>query len=175
MLEKRVPGDQQTAGRYTVVPRTLIFLEHNRHLLLLCGAAHKWFAGRYNGLGGHVEPGEDVHTAALREVEEESGLRPDTLHLRGVVHVTGPLPGVLLFIFHATVAHPSPLITSDEGVLEWVPLDRLEHYPLLPDVRWLIPHVVGPHQSLLFATFELDESTITVRTADGTSLRLHSA
>jgi len=57
------------------VPRTLIFLERNGHVLLIRGGPDKWFAGRYNGLGGHVEPGEDVYTAALREVQEEAGAR----------------------------------------------------------------------------------------------------
>jgi len=169
------PPDQQTAGRYTVVPRTLVFLEHRRRLLLLRGAPHKWFAGRYNGLGGHVEPGEDVHTAALREVEEEAGLRPESLTLRAVIHVTGSAPGVLLFVFHATVAHAGPLAHTDEGTLEWVPLDALEDHPLLPDLLWLIPRVVDPRRPLLFATFEPEGEATVVRTADGASCRLGPA
>ncbi len=159
-------GPQQTVGRYTVVPRTLIFLKRDEHVLLMRGGAHKWFAGRYNGLGGHVEPGEDVYTAALREVQEEAGVRPEALTLRAVVHVVGFDPGVLLFVFCGTLS-AEPVAASAEGTLEWVPLERLDHYPLLPDLRWLLPRALDSTVPLLFATFDVGETTITVRTAEG--------
>ena len=36
-------------------------------------------AGRYNGVGGKVERGETVEQAAIRETEEEIGVRPENL------------------------------------------------------------------------------------------------
>ena len=39
-----------------------------------------WQAGRWNGVGGKVEPGEDIHTAMHREAAEEIGVRPIWLH-----------------------------------------------------------------------------------------------
>ena len=84
------------AGRqhYLAVPRTLVFLTGANpvtgadELLLLKGAPHKrLWAGKYNGLGGHVEAGEDIRAAAVREVWEEAGIAVEHLTLRGVVNI----------------------------------------------------------------------------------------
>ncbi|HLB48576.1 MAG TPA: NUDIX domain-containing protein, partial [Anaerolineales bacterium] len=54
--------------RYQLIPRVLIFITHGREVLLLKGAPTKriW-ASKYNGVGGHVERGEDFISAARRE------------------------------------------------------------------------------------------------------------
>jgi len=66
---------QTTHGRYAATPRTLIFVTHGGDVLLVRGAPHKgWWAGRLNGVGGHIERDEDVWTSARRELREEVGL-----------------------------------------------------------------------------------------------------
>jgi len=42
-------------------------------------------AGRWNGFGGKVMPGETVEAAARRELREESGLEASSLRKRGVL------------------------------------------------------------------------------------------
>ena len=66
-----MPSSDQgvTHDRYTLIPRTLIFLTRGERVLLLKGAPHKrLWANRYNGVGGHIERGEDVLTSARREL-----------------------------------------------------------------------------------------------------------
>ena len=54
---------------------TLCFVCHGDELLLLRHpVGGRRFPGQWNGVGGHVEPGEDVCSAAHRELREEAGL-----------------------------------------------------------------------------------------------------
>ena len=56
--------------RFTVIPRTLVFITRGDHVLLLRGSAQKriW-ANKYNGIGGHIErdPVTREPTGTLRE------------------------------------------------------------------------------------------------------------
>src|SRR5947199_10130597 len=45
--------------------------------------------GKYNGLGGKLEPGEDVVACIRREVREESGLECEDLALCGTISWPG--------------------------------------------------------------------------------------
>lgn len=141
--------------RYQTVPRVLIFLTSAnpqtgaQEVLLLKGAPTKrLWAGRYNGLGGHVEADEDVYAAALREVQEEAGLEPLHLALRGVVNIDtgsdeeGPQPGIMMFVFVGEA--PARTVTAGiEGELDWLPLDALADCPLVDDLYELIPRALA--------------------------------
>jgi 8-oxo-dGTP diphosphatase len=108
---------------------------------LLKGAPtkHLW-ANKYNGVGGHIEPGEDVQTAALRELLEETGLRVN-LRLCGTVIVeTGENPGIGIYVFtgECLEGEPNP---SDEGLLEWVPVDKVPELPAVEDLPFLLDRI----------------------------------
>ena len=85
-------------GRWLALPRTLSFVLNGDDVLLMKRAAHKRvFPNRYNGLGGHIERDEDPFSAALREIEEESGLQVHSLRLRSIHNIdAGGETGVIL-------------------------------------------------------------------------------
>ncbi len=110
--------------RYTLIPRTVIFLRRGDSYLLLKGAPTKrLWANKYNGLGGHVERGEAVLASAKRELLEETGLTAD-LWLCGTVIVDAGETGICLFVFSGEVTD-GELIASEEGLAEWVEFEQI--------------------------------------------------
>ncbi|MGD9755316.1 MAG: NUDIX domain-containing protein [Acidimicrobiia bacterium] len=84
--------------------------------------------GKYNGLGGKLEPDEDVVSGVRRELLEEAALHLDELALRGTIS----WPGFgangedwLGFVFVVTAWHGTVPASNPEGTLSWVPRRRL--------------------------------------------------
>ncbi len=102
--------------------------------------------GKYNGLGGKLEPTEDVVAGMKREIREEAGLEAVQLTLRGTLS----WPGFgkngedwFGFIFLISRWSGSPLPASPEGRLEWVPIYRLLRLelPMWPGDKHFLPLV----------------------------------
>ncbi len=146
--------------RYTVVPRTLTFLTRPGHVLLIrLPDDHPDWPGCYNGVGGHIEPGEDASSAARREIVEETGLAPRALRLCGTVLIdTGDRPGIALLVFTGE-AEGTPAPTR-AGVPRWTPLSEIKALRLVQDLPRLLPRALdrNPDDPPFSALYRYDPS-----------------
>ena len=151
-----IDGQRLDSGRYAVIPRTISFIvRQNEILLIKLPSDHPGWAGRYNGVGGHVEIGEDPLSAARREVMEETGLTVVDQKLCGVVTVdTGDSPRIGLFVFVGKSIEGS-LEASSEGTPAWLPLDDLAAFQLVEDLEFLIPQALNAYSksTVFFAVY----------------------
>jgi len=100
--------------------------------------------GKYNGLGGKMEPGEDVFQCLAREIREEAGLVCVETVLRGTINWTGFGPNGedwLGFIFRIDRFKGEPHQTNEEGDLSWVEVDRLLELPMWEGDKFFLPLV----------------------------------
>lgn len=100
--------------------------------------------GKYNGLGGKLQPTEDVIAGLRREIREEAGLECDEIELRGTIS----WPGFgkhgedwFGFIFRINRFSGQPFTKNAEGSLHWVPVDQILELPLWPGDRYFLPLV----------------------------------
>jgi 8-oxo-dGTP diphosphatase len=151
-----IDGQRIDPARYALIPRTLSFLiRGNQVLLLELGTRRAEWAGLYNGIGGHIEQGEDALSAAIREVKEETGLHVPTQRLCGIAMIDpGDNPGISLHVFVGELRSDATPAAQDDRPT-WIPLDRLDEYPLVEDLPTILPAALRAYQerSLFHASY----------------------
>lgn len=121
---------------------TILCLLHRDGKLLLQNRVKPDWQG-YALPGGHVEPGESIVDAVVREMWEETGLTVLHPKLCGVKQF--PIDGgrylVLLF---ETEEFTGTLRSSEEGSMEWVSREMLCKYTTVEDLAQLLDVMLRP-------------------------------
>ena len=136
---------------YTPVLATLgyVFSPDGRRVLMVHRNARPGDAhlGKYNGLGGKLEPGEDVVAGLRRELREEAEIECDAVRLAGTVS----WPGFgkhgedwFGFIFRVDRFTGTPPAANAEGTLEWIAVEDILSLPLWEGDHYFLPLVFDP-------------------------------
>jgi 8-oxo-dGTP diphosphatase len=136
-------GQRLQLDRYHLIPRTLSFLLKGDEILLLrLGESKAGWKGKLNGIGGHIERGENPRASAQREIHEETGIQVEVLRLVGAVAVdVHELAGIGLFVYVGET-QAAGLSGSGEGNPVWIQLATLSDYELVEDLPALLPRAL---------------------------------
>ncbi len=96
-------------------------------------------AGKWIGIGGHLEDGESPDEGMLREIAEETGLPVTDLRLRGILTFILPAWGNELTFLYTARTMESHLPECPEGILRWVPVSRVPELTLWEGDRVFLP------------------------------------
>ena len=114
--------------------------------VLLARRANTGFEdGNYGPVGGHLESGESIVQAAVRECWEEIGVRlePGDLQVIGVTHYTSLTGDGIDFFLRAERWHGEPYAKSECDDLRWCPVNALPDNTILFVKRALGRHLLG--------------------------------
>ncbi len=103
--------------------------------------------GKFNGLGGKLEPDEDIVAGVRRELREEAAITCDALHLAGTVSWPGFGAGGadwFGFLFRVTAWTGTVLPRNAEGELHWVPVADVMALNLWDGDRHFLPLIFDP-------------------------------
>ncbi len=118
-----------------------------REILLLKKKKPPSQAGRYNGVGGHFEEGEDWRSCIVRETEEETTLSTSPQAWRRVGAFYKPETWIVhvafTYVLPETLRGVPPL--CDEGTFLIASIHRLPPN-VMTSIRWLIPLIQGLDQ-----------------------------
>ncbi|MBO5218348.1 MAG: 8-oxo-dGTP diphosphatase [Clostridia bacterium] len=115
---------------------TVLCLIEKGSTILLQNRVKKDWRG-YTLPGGHIEPGESIVDAVVREMQEETGLTVLDPRLCGVKQF--PIEGgrYLVFLFKAR-SFTGTLRASEEGSVEWIERSELPELPTVADFAELL-------------------------------------
>lgn len=141
---------------------TLVFLRRDDEVLLAM-KKRGFGEGRWNGVGGKLEPGETKVQAMLRETEEEIGVRLTRYEKVAQIAFDELYQGarttmnVTVYTSDAWQGEPTE---SDEMRPQWFALDEVPYGDMWPDDEYWLPAVLAGEK--LTASFELDAQDIIV-------------
>jgi 8-oxo-dGTP diphosphatase len=140
------------SGQQRCIPANLIYAFRKDGRVLMLQKNSSIHAGKWNGLGGKLNPGEGQIEAACREFYEESSIQVSQQQMHPLGVITFPNfkqhEDWLVHVFWTDLstfddAKLDQLVSSTEGTLAWVPTDQLLDLNLWEGDRCFLPLVIN--------------------------------
>jgi 8-oxo-dGTP diphosphatase len=120
----------------------LCFIVQGRQVLLI-RKKRGLGAGKINGPGGKIEPGETALESAIREAQEEIGVTPSGLEERGELHfqfTDGYSLHCTVFIARGFTGEP---VETCEATPMWFDFDTVPYHEMWEDDQYWLPQVLA--------------------------------
>ena len=128
--------------RWRGVVCTLVFAVRGSEVLLI-RKKRGLGAGKINGPGGKLDPGETALASAIREVQEEIGVTPLEIEERGVLHFQFTDGYSLHCAVFLARDFTGTLIETDEATPHWFALDKIPYEEMWADDRHWLPEMLA--------------------------------
>ncbi|NWQ39399.1 8-oxo-dGTP diphosphatase [Bacillus sp. EB106-08-02-XG196] len=128
-------------------------LIRDKQVLMLKKPRRGWWVAP----GGKMEPGESVRDSCIREYREETGIYLKSPQLKGIFTFIMKendqvLSEWMMFTFFSTDSDGMQVDESDEGKLEWQPLDQLKNLPMAAGDYHIIDYMIHGN-GIIYGTF----------------------
>lgn len=146
--------------KHKKVVATLCYVVENKKVLMLYRNKkdNDMHEGKYNGLGGKCEPGEDPYSCVVREIKEEAGI---DIKPRYIANMTFDnfMKGLdwEVHLFRAD-NYKGDIVECDEGDLTWVDKDKVLDLNLWPGDKVFLQYIF--QDKFFFARFKYDEGKL---------------
>ena len=135
---------------------TLVFVIREGRILLI-RKKRGLGAGKINGPGGRIEPGETPHACAIRELREELGVEAGEL-LRMGDHRFQFMDGYSTYV-HVYVTHEidGKAVETDEAFPIWFELAEIPFEEMWEDDRYWLPLIIEGRRFSGYWIFDGDQ------------------
>lgn len=117
----------------------LVFLRHQNWILLIQKNKPEWQKGLLNGIGGKIEYWETAKQAAVREVEEETGIKLDFNEIRRFGYLRGKDWEVVCYKGFTDKILDAQTTTEEEvKLLSYSTFNEWKHQ-CIPNLEWILP------------------------------------
>jgi 8-oxo-dGTP diphosphatase len=127
-------------------------------VLLLQKPSRGWWVAP----GGKMEQGESIRESCIREYREETGIYLKNPELKGIFTILIKkneqiISEWMMFTFFANQFEGENVETSEEGKLEWHPIEAISQLPMAPGDYHILDYVIKG-SGIIYGTFTYTEN-----------------
>lgn len=146
------------------IRRTLLFLKSDNRVLLAM-KKRGFGVGKWNGVGGKIEPGETIEQAMIRECQEEVEVTPtqwrQIAELDFVQDADTDNPWHMyghVFLSEEWDGNP---IETEEMMPKWFEIDKIPYHTMWDDDEFWLPQALAGQKMQGKFTYDIDDRVLT--------------